>query len=165
MATHVLTAERLWQLLDYDHLSGTFAWRFTRGGKSKLGSKVGGLVDGYVKIMIDGKTYAAHRLAFLYMTGQWPQYEIDHINGVRSDNRWENLRDIEHATNTENTHRARITNHVGLLGVSAHHLSARYRARIRTQGKLIQLGWFDTPQEAHAAYVTAKRSIHVGCTI
>ena len=165
MAKINLTAERLRCSLDYHENDGVFHWLLSKGRTSKQGDVAGYENGGYIKIMIDGRSYQAHRLAFLYMTGKWPSEDVDHINGCRTDNRWINLRDVPHSINTENRHRASISNKVGLLGVSMHHRSARFRARIRTDGKLIQLGWFDTPEEAHAAYLNAKREIHVGCTI
>ena len=165
VATRNITAERLWALLNYDDKTGIFTWRESRGRTAKINAQAGSVSDGYIKIMIDGKTYPASNLAFLYMTGVWPANEVDHRDTNRSNNSWENLRDIPHRTNTENQRKARTTNLTGFLGVSAHHRSNRFRARIRVDGKLKQLGWFDTPEEAHQAYVTAKRMLHDGNTL
>lgn len=167
MAKPIITAERLWYLLNYDDKTGEFSWRITRGGRAKLGSKVGSVNDdGYVKIMIDGRSYGAHQLAVLYMTAEWPPSgEVDHRDGNTSNNAWLNLRDATHRLNCENRRQASSKSTTGFLGVSKHHRSERYRARIRTDGRIVNLGWFDTAEEAHAAYVAAKRQLHDGCTI
>lgn len=165
MAAKNLTAERLWSLLDYNDKTGVFTWRVSRGRTAKINAEAGNLADGYVKIMVDGKTYPASNLAVLYMTGEWPLHEVDHQDTNRSNNSWINLRDIPHRANTENQRKARTTNLTGFLGVSAHHRSSRFRARIRVDGKLKQLGWFDTPEEAHEVYKTAKRILHAGNTL
>ncbi len=157
-----LTAERLWQLLDYDDQTGLFCWRIDRSRTAKVGEMAGNVVDGYIKIMVDGKTYTAGRLAVLYMTGAFPSAEVDHIDTDRANNRWRNLRDVPHVTNTENRQRANASNKTGLLGVSQHHRSGRFRSRIMVDGKIRQLGWYDTPEEAHAVYVAAKRELHAG---
>lgn len=160
-----LTADRLRNLLSYDRESGLFTWRVTRGRTAKAGSIAGSLSDGYVKIMIDGRTYNASRLAVLHKTGVWPASEVDHKDTDRSNNRWLNLRDVGHVTNAENRQRAHSTSKTGFLGVSKHHRSERYRPRIRVNGKLLRLGWFDTPEEASEAYKQAKRQLHAGCLI
>lgn len=165
MAINNLTAERLWQLLDYDDTTGVFTWRVNRGRTAKINTEAGNLVQGYVKIMIDGKTYTASNLAVLYMTAEWPTEDVDHIDTNRSNNRWGNLRVISHRMNTENQRSARTTNSTGFLGVSPHHRSKRFRARIRVDGSLKQLGWFDTAEEAHEAYKSAKRLLHAGNTL
>jgi hypothetical protein len=165
MATADLSAERLRELLHYDQTTGAFTWRVFRGRTAKAGDQAGSIVDGYVKIMVDGRTYTAGRLAVVYVTGAWPASEVDHRDTDRSNNRWLNLRDVPHATNVENQRSARVTNKVGFLGVSKHHRSERYRARIRVAGKLKPLGWFDTPEDAHEAYKAAKRLFHDGNTL
>src|SRR5215813_12141516 len=84
----MLTHERLKELLSYDPKTGLFIWN-SRGA-------VAGTTDqeGYIQIHLDGKKYRAHRLAYLYMTGEMPTQILDHINRVRSDNRWGNLRPV-----------------------------------------------------------------------
>lgn len=88
-----LTAERLRHLLDNSPASGVFIWRISPSPRVKPGEIAGAVNDrGYIKIKIGGKHIPAHRLAFLWMTGQEPTDQVDHINGIRSDNRWGNLR-------------------------------------------------------------------------
>lgn len=159
-----LTAERLWSLLDYDDKSGAFSWRESRGGPAKIGAPVGSrTAEGYLKIMLDGKTHCAHRLAFLYMTGEWPKGDVDHIDGVKDNNAWANLRDVTRRVNAEN--RRHSSGAIGLLGVTRHHRPGLFRSRIRVDGRLVSLGCFDSPEKAHEAYLAAKRRLHEGCTI
>lgn len=102
----------------------------------------------------------AHRLAWLYMTGEWPRQEIDHIDGDRANNKWLNLRDVDHATNMQNRRVAQSNNVGGFLGVSRRAESIHI-AYVGTK----YIGSFRTPEEAHAAYVQRKRAAHDGCTI
>ena len=165
MATSDLTAERLRALLHYDADTGLFTWRVSRGRSAKAGGVAGNVVDGYVKIMVDGRTYTASRLAFFYTTSAWPAGEVDHIDADRANNRFVNLRDVPHAVNVQNQRKARSTSKVGLLGVSKHHRSNLYRARIRVDGKLKSLGCFHSAERAHEAYKEAKRILHAGNTL
>ena len=119
---------------------------------------------GYILISVDGRQYQAHRLAFLWMTGRLPSQMIDHINGDGKDNRWTNLREASPRVNVQNQRAARADNGLGLLGVYQNH--KRFMARITTHEKRNKyLGTFDTPEQAHEAYLAAKREYHEGCTI
>ena len=100
------------------------------------------------------------------MHGEWPRFDVDHLNGIRSDNRIENLRDVSPATNAQNERRARITNgSSGLLGVSRSSNGRRWVAGIVLNGQRQHIGTYDTPEEAQTAYLSAKRIMHDGCTI
>jgi hypothetical protein len=154
-----LTAARLRELLHYDSETGEFTRR-TIVRKVSASAKKG---DGYVYISVDGHRYRAHRLAWLYVTGNWPAHGLDHRDGDKTNNRFANLREASQLANTQNQRRPHRDNKLGLLGVSQ--FRNRYRAQIQTAGQLKRLGWFDTPEEAHAAYVAAKRREHPGCTI
>lgn len=157
-----LTAARLRELLHYDTETGVFTHIATKRQRVIAGNVAGSTAqNGYRKHRIDGGTYSGHRLAWLYVHGEWPKRWIDHINGDRSDNRIANLRDVSALVNRQNMRVA--TGAVGLLGVSRHH--RQYRAEIGHNYKNIVLGTFDTPEEAHAAYVQAKRRLHAGCTL
>ena len=166
MATANLTAARLREVLSYDSETGEFRWiRGRRGvGIGSLAGCVSGA--GYVYISVDCKKYLAHRLAWFYTHGVWPSNDIDHINWIRTDNRLANLRDVERHVNNENRKRVRGANKSsGLAGVSWHIHSRKWRARITQQGVEHRVELFDTPEEASAAYVAAKRRLHAGCTI
>ena len=158
-----LTAERLRELLHYDPETGVFT-RLVRSGPAKVGDAAGtATTSGYIQIRVDGGQYLAHRLAFLCMTGEWPSQFVDHVNGVRDDNRWSNLRPATPSENLQNVRRARADSQTGLLGVSRDR--QRFRAQIKVDGQHIYIGTFDTPEQAHAAYLAAKRKLHAGCTI
>jgi len=161
-----LTAHRLREVLHYDPATGSFVWLKMLSNKGPVGSAAGRSdVRGYTVIGIDRKLYRAARLAWLWMTGDWPSGEIDHLDTVPSNDAWANLRDVPHAINAQNSRRARSTNTLDVLGVHQCAKTKRYRASITLNGKCKQIGRFDTPELAHAAYVAAKRSIHEGNTL
>ncbi len=111
------------------------------------------------------KSMLAHRLAWALHTGSWPSGEIDHINGDESDNRMVNLRDTSKSVNQQNKRNPRSDNKSGFMGVCWHKGAGQWRAQITVHGKCIYLGLFPDPVTAHSAYITAKRSMHQGCTI
>ena len=159
-----LTAEQVRELLDYDPETGRFTWRIAPRGH-KAGSQAGCIDSyGYVVIRIAGAGHKAHRLAWLIAYGEWPDDQIDHINGDRSDNRIANLRDVSTQINQQNQRRARTNNRSsGLLGVTRKR--GRWQAQIETNGKNVFLGCYSTKEDAHSAYLKAKRQRHDGCTI
>lgn len=158
-----ITVERLREILDYDAATGVFRWRVTR--RRANAGNVAGYVrkDGYRYITIDGRKYLAGPLAWFHVHSRWPNYEIDHKNTIRDDDRFKNLRDITHAGNGQNQRRAQRHNKTGLLGVSPDH--GKFRATIWLKGKNRHLGTFATPGAAYAVYVEAKRKLHPGCTL
>lgn len=165
MAKSDLTADRLRELLHYDPETGLFTCQVRTGSRSKVG-EVTGCSDGngYLQIRILGRSYRAHRLAWIYVHGCWPARDIDHINGVRDDNRIANLRDVTRSINMQNIRTATAGNKSsGLLGVSVAKL--RWKAMIRVNGRNEHIGVFDTPELAHEAYLSAKRKHHLGNTI
>jgi hypothetical protein len=161
-----LTAERLRELLNYDPETGMFTQRVAR--RSVQVGHTAGYVSkslGYRYICVDRVDYLAHRLAWLHVHGEWPADMIDHINGDKADNRIENLRQVNNRLNMQNLRQARRGTASGLLGVSRHP-GDRWTAGIRlADGTRKYLGIFDTPEEAHEVYLTAKRKLHEGCTI
>ena len=164
--TRQLSHERLTEVLSYNAASGEFTWTNSRVGKgSGRKRSIAGSPHnhGYITIRIDRKLYLAHRLAWFYMTGEWPSEQIDHINGTRNDNRWMNLRAVSNQVNQQNQRKAQSTNSARLLGVSKNH--RRWAASICVDGVKKYLGSFDTPELAHTAYLHAKRSLHAGCTL
>lgn len=160
-----LTPQRLHELLHYSPDTGVFTWRVRRSGTAGVGSTAGTLDRGYIYIGIDRRIYPAHRLAWLYMTGSWPTNEIDHMDGEKTNNRISNLRDVCREINQQNLRKAHSRNSCGLLGVSLHRSTGKWRARLWTGGKNKSLGLFDSPEEAHSHYVAAKREIHIGGTL
>lgn len=156
MADRTLTAKRLREVLRYDPATGLFKRRHvTRNWREFAGAQDS---QGHVQIRVDGPLYAAHRLAWLYMTGEWPKAGVDHRNGIRSDNRWTNLRAATAAENCQNQV-ARCTNKSGVLGVRLLK-NGKWNAQIQAGGKKKNLGQFDTLEEAGQAYLAAKQRLH-----
>lgn len=160
-----MIAEELRVLLHYDAETGVFAWRTKPSRRVCVGSVAGSIrkKDGYVTLMIARVPHYAHRLAWLYVTGLTPPEFIDHRNGVRSDNKWSNLREATHAINQQNKRKAKPGSRSGVLG--AYPSGRGFRSMIAVNGVTHRLGTFDTADEAHDVYVAAKRILHAGCTL
>lgn len=161
--------EYLQSILEYNPDTGVFKWKALVSqtqNKRTIGS-VAGCINklGYCTIGIKGKLYKGQRLAWLYMTGEWPIHDIDHINGVRSDNRFSNLRDITRTHNAQNRRSVGSRTTSGYLGVSWCWTRLLWLAHISVYGKQKHLGYFGTPEDAYHAYLQAKRQFHVACTI
>lgn len=162
----VISQEELKENVHYDPLTGVFIWIISNSSCVKIGNVAGGLKnDGYIHIGINGKQYLAHRLAWLYMTGEMPKEDIDHKNGIKSDNWFDNLRQATHKQNQQNRTKPQSNNTTGYLGVIFFKQTGKYAAQISINGKLKYLGYFHTPEEAHEAYLTEKRKRHAFCTI
>lgn len=165
MAKTNLTAQHLRANFFYDPDSG-FLTRTTTGRGSRPGQQAGCIdCHGYRRVFFESSAYTAHRLAWLYMTGDWPSMNIDHINGRRDDNRFCNLRDVDQVTNMQNLKGPRGDNTSGFLGVSWCGARKLWQAGIRVNGKRVALGRFATAEAAHDAYLEAKRRFHRGSTL
>lgn len=171
-----ITQEILRELLDYNVETGELRWRereihwFADSEKQSAfqscrafnGQFAGKLVtshrpDGYLQIGILGEYYRAHRVIWKWMTGAWPDH-VDHINGIRDDNRWENLRSVSASEN----HRNRGTprgNTSGFVGVFWNKQKRKWASTICVNGKRTRLGFFDAPEDAHAAYQHAASQL------
>ena len=161
----MISADRLRELLDYNHETGALTWRVARGAKAKAGTVAGSPNSkGYLTVKVDNKTYRAHRLAWLMFHGSLPELFIDHVNGDKLDNRICNLRAATNSENQQNKLRARRDSLSGLLGVYTHE-NGRWRSSIKVDGKQKHLGCFDTPEEAHSVYLKAKAELHPFQTI
>lgn len=145
--------DRLKQLFHYDPDTGSIVRKVSRGN-AKVGTVVGRPdTKGYLRVCVDGKDYKAHRLAWLMYYGEWPNDQIDHINGDKTDNRISNLRDCNTSLNCCNQHKARVNNKLGVQGV--HQIgNNRYRATFR--GK--HIGVYKTTNDAYKAYKEAKHA-------
>lgn len=141
-----ITADQLRSMVTYDQETGEMVWRI-RPGLGSVNTKFAGRqvgtigADGYRIAMVNGKNYPVHRLAFLYVTGEMPQMQIDHINHIRDDNRWQNLRLASHSENCKNMALHR-DNWSGVSGVSWYPPSAKWRAQIRHANRQKHLGLF-----------------------
>lgn len=161
-----LTIDEIRNLISYDHLTGDFFW--TSNARPRVKCKKAGYMrpDGYVRIVINGERFMAHRLAWLIFHGAMPVLSIDHINGNPSDNRISNLRDISHKENIQNRTKVNKNSRAGLMGVYSVPSSKNWYSRIFSNGKTVYLGAFKTKELAHQAYVSAKRVLHgAACTI
>jgi hypothetical protein len=150
-----LTAERLKELYSYDRETGLFTRLTSRNG-SLAGSVCNRVsAEGYVVFSVDGRPYKAHRLAWLYETGAWPKFQIDHKDGCRSNNRINNLREASGSQNKANE-KLRKDNSSGFKGAKPHY-GGKWQARIGINGKRVSLGYYATAAEAHEAYLAAAR--------
>lgn len=151
---------RLCELLHYDPDLGIFWWLVRNSQRAIEGSVAGAVSNGYILIGVDGVRYKAHRLAWFYVHGVWPEEQIDHINGNRSDNRITNLRESTNAKNQQNIWLPKSHNKLGLLGVSKAYNGNGFYARLVVNGVAVFCRYFASAQDAHAAYMAAKRKYH-----
>jgi len=174
--SNTYTAEYVLSVLDYTADSGKFIWKnrpkyhfknarsHSVWNKRYAGKEAGCLQKtGYIAMSLDNVKVYAHRIVFLLENGEWPENQVDHINGNRSDNRRSNLR---LATRNQNQHNrsARLDNKLGIKGVCKHKQCNRYQAKIWVNSKCIHLGLFETQEEAKEAYRVAALKYHIGYT-
>lgn len=156
MIEHPIDAATLRRLLSYDPEMGNFVWIGKTGRSTQVGTRAGRTDrNGYRGINIMNRKYAAHRLAWLYMTGEWPKQQIDHINGKRDDNRFSNLRDVSSSENRRNSRRSN-NNRSGHTGVSFDKSTDKWRAVIKIDGKQKEIGRFRRISEAIVARKRAE---------
>lgn len=148
------------EVLKYDPMTGIFTWNKKMSSRALAGNPAGCIRNGYVTIDLFGKRYQAHRLAMIYTYGHCDSKDVDHINGIKNDNRIENLRFATRSENKQNRLTTQPNNKSGYTGVDWHKYSNGWRATITTMRKQKHLGIFATPEEAYAAYVEAKRQLH-----
>lgn len=152
-----LTAKRVREVLSYDRKTGLFVWRVDRrrfGPGTPAGHR---RKDGYVNIVIDGRPYKAHRIAWLYVTGEWPENDIDHKDRNKSNNRWTNLREATDSQNMTNRPRSR-NNTSGFKGVARQ--EGKWTAYVYKEKKRYYLGLFDTIDDAVRARLKRVAELH-----
>lgn len=159
-----LSAQEIRSLLDYCPQTGIFTWlprpdipKWTGKWAGKVAGRVGH--HGYIEIGVYDRPRKAHRLAWLWMTGEWPASDIDHINGDRADNRWENLRE---ATASQNQHNraAEKRNKSGFKGVSWSKQNKKWQVHIMSRNRRYFVGFYDDKKAAAAAYKKMARALH-----
>ena len=155
----MITSSEVRELLSYDPATGEFRWRRSRRGLF-AGTVAGNTrAPGYRVIMIDGRTYYAHRLAWLYVHGGWPAYDVDHIDGDKDNNAISNLRQATVSENIRN--RGKLsTNTSGVKGVCWNKKLGKWQASITLHRKQISLGYFDSIDDAARAYADAAYRLH-----
>lgn len=158
----MITQQELKESYLYDETTGAFTWA-RNPKRGNIGDIVGSInsKNGYMVINIKNKVYSCHRLAWLYMTGSFPIFQIDHKDQNRSNNIWSNLREVTNQINSQNS--GMLSNNTsGVKGVSFHKASGKYRARINVNGKTKSLGYFNTTEEAKVARELAKKEYNYG---
>ncbi len=152
----MLTQKRLKEILHYVPITGKFVRKGRVGarGKTVKCRKADGVNgNGYTHIRVDGVKHKAHRLAFLFMCGYFPENQVDHLNGIRNDNRWKNLKHVTQCCNLQNC-RISKNNKSGFPGVTWQGSNGKWVANIRINTKRIYLGIYSTRIEAALARLT-----------
>jgi hypothetical protein len=155
-------------LFDYEPITGALRWKVNRyagehGGR--LVARAGDIAGckcprhGYWKVNFKGRSRPAHKVIWLIVTGEWPSALIDHRDTVKANNRWDNLRAATQAQNGQNRGANKRNKH-GLKGVTYWPARKKYMAQIMANGVKKTLGYFETPNEAHAAYCAAAANMH-----
>jgi hypothetical protein len=154
-----LTQERLKELTTYDPETGIFVWKKVTTNRVKIGSKIGSVMaNGYVSMAIDTRRYYAHRLAWLYTHGYFPENEVDHINRIRTDNRISNLREVSGSCNSRNAC-APNGGATTVKGVAWYKRHKKWRARIRDINKSPFLGYYGSFDDAVCARLAAEQCL------
>jgi hypothetical protein len=153
--SHWITHKELLERLSYDPDTGIFTWLKSNSNVAPSGSIAGCLnkVTGYWQIRLNRETIRAHRLAWFYVYGMWPEKQLDHINRVKTDNRIKNLRIVTQSENNQNKK---------VKGYTYSKADKKWKAYIGVEGVRTHLGYFDSPEEAQQAYLEAKKTIHIG---
>ncbi|WP_230078744.1 HNH endonuclease [Xanthomonas oryzae] len=160
MARDDLSFEEASKLLSYDSETGQLTWKVAKARRVKVGSVAGSPHSGgYLQVRVHGKQYLAHRLAWLLSTGNWPSQHLDHIDGCKTNNKIDNLRECSNAENHQNRGNNK-NNTSGVTGVFWDKHAKKWKAQIKVDGKTIYLGLFNTLEEAAQARAAAKEKYH-----
>ena len=152
----MISSEILKKYLKFNSETGLFTWIYLN--KIRKNNNLAGTIikQGYIRITLNKKAYFAHRLAWLYIHGEFPKGQIDHINGIRNDNRIDNLRIVTARQNNQNQ---KIHREGHLVGTSYDKTRNKWIAKIEINNKNINLGRFETQQEAHEAYLNKLKEL------
>ena len=151
-----ITQDRVRELLTYDKDTGVLTNRIKRNSRARAGDVAGHLNNvGYLNIWLDGSCYLAHRLAWLYVTGEWPTM-IDHKDRNRSNNAWNNLRSCSGSQNCANKKTMSRYGYKGVCRTGAN----SWQAQLKSKGRRYVIGGFSTPQEAHEAYMNLAVKVY-----
>lgn len=164
MAAHI-SREELREKVYYNAETGMFLWRNAAKGRKPWAAAGCRRTDGYLVLHVGGRFCYGHRLAWLYIHGEWPDGLIDHIDGNPANNAISNLRIASRRTNAENRKGASTSSKTGYLGVYRRGDTGKFTAQIRVGDKRHTLGSYATAEHAYEAYLTAKRALHEACTL
>lgn len=154
-----LNLQDLKNKINYDPNSGVLTWKISYGGV-KVGDKIGTLHhSGYLICKLGGRQLLTHRLIWFYMTGEWPDFQIDHIDTNKTNNKWSNLRLAIHNENQRNKN-LQVNNTSGYKGVYWYKIKQKWRAHIKVNGKTLTLGNFDNIIDAVKARDDAGKLYH-----
>jgi len=154
-----MEVERLKELLSYDHLTGIFLWKVSVNSRAQKGDVAGSDNEGYIHIRIDNKDYFAHRLAWLYEYGYFPENFLDHKDRIRHHNWIKNLREASQQCNLRNTGN-RKNNKSGVKGICFYNPNQKWQAQIKVNGKNSHLGRFTDFTEAVAHRLAAEQCLN-----
>lgn len=147
-----LTAERLREWIHYDPETGAFTWKKNRNNRSRAGCRAGTIsARGYYVILFEGMIHYGQRLAWLYVYGEWPKNQMDHIDGDCLNNRMNNLREATHSQNSHNRKKNR-NNTTGFIGVTKKKSTGKYVAQAVVNNHVRHIGTYRTAEEASEAY-------------
>jgi len=167
MSTQSISAETVRELLGYDPKTGELRWRYRPAASVQWNGKHAGKIagclrpDGYVGVRVNRRLYQAHRLVWLHVYGALPEADIDHINGIRNDNRLTNLRAVSRSVNQQNRRGGQRGSASRYLGVSWSSKRNKWEATIKNSEGTHRLGFFTTEEAASAVYLSAKKRLHV----
>jgi len=154
----MITQSEIRKLLYYNFINGLFTWKEKVNDKIKIGDVAGSFTDGYIAIQIKGKSYKAHRLAWLWMKGYFPEHGIDHEDRIRNHNWWSNLREASNQCNARNTGNFK-NNKSGVKGIHPDKSRNKYCSKIVVDGKGKHLGYFKDFDEAVCHRLAAEQCL------
>jgi hypothetical protein len=154
----MITQDKLKEVMEYSAADGVFRWKISKGPNARKGQIVG-KKKGYPKVTIDGAEYKLHRLAWLYVYGNFPVKDLDHINGITYDFAISNLRECNDFENQQNRSVSK-RNKCGYPGVSFSKRINKWSAQIMLNRQSYFLGNFDDAKDAGDAYKKAKQELH-----
>lgn len=155
------SVERVRECFDYNQDTGVFIWKIRTSNRIRVGDPTGCIstTDGYMYIRLDRRNHVAHRLAWAFVHGYFPPDDVDHINGIRSDNRIGNLREASRAENGQNR-KTSSNNKSGVKGVCRHQKSGKWRAQVHFEGKQHFFGLYDSLECASEAARAGREKLH-----
>lgn len=164
MTKPTITAKRLREVMHYSPKTDAWIRIASHMRPDRVGLPVTAKDEkGYYRTRIDGRKYRLHQLVWLWHTGEFPAFHLDHVDGNPQNNRIENLRIASRSVNAQNQRTAHSNNLLGVQGVRR--FKNKFKSRISFQGRRLELGTYATAEEAYAAYVKAKRVLHPGNTL